>query len=56
MSARLAPATSLSVGNESADKPLRPFGSASVRKMVAEGRAMAERDDVLHERRQRGRG
>lgn len=34
--------TAGSVGDASAWKPLRPFGSASVRKVVSEGRAKAE--------------
>lgn len=35
--------TAMSIGERSAAKVLREFGSASVRKPVSEGRVMAER-------------
>ncbi len=38
------PITSREIGEQSAHKPLAPFGSKVVSKPVSEGRAQAERD------------
>lgn len=53
MASLATPITSAQIAAQQDAKPLRPFGSASIRKPITEARADAERTEIqLHRQRQ----